>query len=131
MDLIPRDHFFHDAFDLFDTKAFKESNLMKTDIYEQDGIYHVAADLPGFSKENIQVEYQDGYLTIRALKEDSKEDDSKYIRRERYYGEISRSFYVGDIDEQDIKASFQDGILKIQFPKEKEIRKQNHTITID
>ena len=57
MDLIPRDHFFSDAFDLFDTRAWKDSNLMKTDIYEKDGKYHLEADLPGFDKDNIQVDY--------------------------------------------------------------------------
>lgn len=131
MDLIPRDHFFSDAFDLFDTRAWKDSNLMKTDIYEKDGKYHLEADLPGFDKDNIQVDYNDGYLTIHATKEDKVEENGKYIRRERHYGEVSRSFYVGDIDESDIKAKFKDGSLKITFPKEKEERKEKTSISID
>lgn len=131
MDLIPRNHFFDDAFDLFDTKGWKDTNMMKTDIYEKDGKYHLEADLPGFDKNNIHVDYKDGYLTIQASKEDNFEENNKYIRRERHYGEVSRSFYVGDIDEKEIKAKFKDGSLKITFPKENEERKQTTSIFID
>ena len=131
MDLIPRNHFFDDAFDLFDTKGWKDTNVMKTYIYEKDGKYHLEADLPGFDKNNIHVDYKDGYLTIQASKEDNFEENNKYIRRERHYGEVSRSFYVGDIDEKEIKAKFKDGSLKITFPKENEERKQTTSIFID
>ena len=131
MDLIPRNHFFDDAFDLFETKGWKDTNMMKTDIYEKDGKYHLEADLPGFDKNNIHVDYKDGYLTIQASKEDNFEENNKYIRRERHYGEVSRSFYVGDIDEKEIKAKFKDGSLKITFTKENEERKQTTSIFID
>ena len=131
MDLIPRNHFFDDAFDLFDTKGWKDTNVMKTDIYEKDGKYHLEADLPGFDKNNNHVDYKDVYLTIQASKEDNFEENNKYIRRERHYGEVSRSFYVGDIDEKEIKAKFKDGSLKITFPKENEERKQTTSIFID
>ena len=131
MDLIPRNHFFDDAFDLIETKGWKDTNMMKSDIYEKDGKYHLEADLPGFDKNNIHVDYKDGYLTIQASKEDNFEENNKYIRRERHYGEVSRSFYVGDIDEKEIKAKFKDGSLKITFPKENEERKQTTSIFID
>ena len=96
-------------------------NLMKTDVKEKDGNYEVAIDLPGFKKDEITAELKDGYLTISAAKgldKDEKDKEGKYIRRERYAGNMSRSFYVGDdVTEEDIKAKFEDGILKINVPK--------------
>ena len=96
-------------------------NLMKTDVKEKDGNYEVAIDLPGFKKDEITAELKDGYLTISAAKgldKDEKDKEGKYIRRERYAGNMSRSFYVGDdITEEDIKAEFKHGILKIFVPK--------------
>ena len=98
------------------------SQLMKTDVKETDKDYEVSIDLPGFKKEEISISLEDGNLTIQAAKgldEDEKEKKSgRYIRRERYAGSCARSFYVGDdITEEDIKAEFKHGILKIFVPK--------------
>ena len=100
-------------------------NLMKTDVKEKDGNYEVAIDLPGFKKDEITAELKDGYLTISAAKgldKDEKDKEGKYIRRERYSGACQRSYYVGeDITEEDIKAEFKHGILKLFVPK-KEVK---------
>ena len=97
-------------------------NLMKTDVQENDDSYLMEMDLPGFSKDEVKVSLKDGYLTIKAEKgldeEQKDEKASKYIRRERYAGSMSRSFYVGDINEADIKGEFKHGILKLTIPKE-------------
>ena len=100
-------------------------NLMKTDIKEMEDGYELEMDLPGFKKEEISISLEDGNLTIQAAKgldEDEKEKKSgRYIRRERYAGSCARSFYVGDdITEEDIKAEFKHGILKIFVPKKSE-----------
>ena len=97
-------------------------NMMKTDIREHEAGYELDIDLPGFKKDEIKASVSDGYLTISAAKgldKDEKEKDSgHYIRRERYAGACQRSFYVGDdITEEDIKAEFKHGILKIFVPK--------------
>ena len=121
MMLVPRRNF--DLFDdLFDDGFFtkKEKSLMKTDIRETKDKYIIDIDLPGFSKENINLSLNKGYLEISAKvdKEDNSNDDEKYVRRERFYGECSRGFYVGDeIKEEDIQAEFKNGILKIEVPK--------------
>ena len=98
-------------------------NLMKTDVQESDDSYLMEMDLPGFSKDDVKVSLKDGYLTIRAEKgldeEQKDEKSSKYIRRERYAGTCERSFYVGDgVKQEDIKAKFEDGTLKLFVPKE-------------
>ena len=121
---------FDDFFDFpfYDDKAEKKlyghhaANLMKTDIQEHDDGYTLEMDLPGFKKEEIQIELNNGYMTISAAKgldEDEKDKKSgKYIRRERYTGSCQRSFYVGeDVTEEDIKAEFKHGILKLFIPK--------------
>ena len=96
-------------------------SVMKTDIKESDAGYELEIDLPGYRKENVKAELKEGYLTISAesRQENSQKDDAgKYIRRERYYGTCSRSFYVGeDVTQEDIKAKFEDGILKVSVPK--------------
>ena len=97
-------------------------NLMKTDVQESDDSYLMEMDLPGFSKDDVKVSLKDGYLTIRAEKgldeEQKDEKSSKYIRRERYAGACSRSFYVGEgVTEEDIKAEFKHGILTLVVPK--------------
>lgn len=97
-------------------------NIMKTDIKEVDGGYELEIDLPGFAKDEVTAELKDGYLTISASKgldkDEQEKKTGKYIRRERYAGACQRSFYVGeDITEQDIKAEFKHGILKLFIPK--------------
>ena len=98
-----------------------ENNIMKTDIKEVDNGYELDIDLPGYKKDQINAQLKDGYLTISASKsldKDTKEKDGNYIRRERYSGSMSRSFYVGDgVKQEDIKAKFEDGILRLAIPK--------------
>ncbi len=130
MPSIFNDNVFDDFFDFpfYDDRAEKKlyghhaANLMKTDIQEHDDGYTLEMDLPGFKKEEIQIELNNGYMTISAAKgldEDTKDKKSgKYIRRERYTGSCQRSFYVGeDVTEEDIKAEFKHGILKLFVPK--------------
>ena len=96
-------------------------NIMKTDIREHDTGYELDVDLPGFKKDEINIELENGYLTISAAKgldKDEQDKKGKYIRKERYAGAMQRSFYVGDaVTEEDIKAKFEDGILKLSIPK--------------
>ena len=113
------------------------TNVMRTDVKETETGYELAIDLPGYKKEDVKAELKDGYMTIsvETKKENEQKDDkSKYVRRERYYGNCSRSFYVGkDIKQEDIRAKFEDGILKIAVPK-KDARPQveeNHYINIE
>lgn len=122
MMLIPRKNF--DLIDEFFKDPFfseNESKMMRTDIKENENNYELIIDLPGFSKEDIKMHIEDGYLIINAkTKEENEEKNEagKFVRRERYYGECSRSFYVGeDVSEEDIKASFRNGILNIEIPK--------------
>lgn len=95
--------------------------VMRTDVKENETGYELDIDLPGYKKEDVQAQLKDGYLTITAStknNDDQKDENGKYIRRERYYGTCSRSFYVGeDISQEDIKAKFEDGILRIGVPK--------------
>ena len=124
------DNLFDDFFEFpfFDDRAERKlyghnaKNIMKTDIKEHKDGYELEIDLPGFHKDEMQAELKDGYLTISAAKQlnqDEKEKESgKYIRRERYSGSCQRSFYVGDeITQEDIKAEFKHGILKLFVPK--------------
>ena len=113
------------------------SRMMKTDVKETDSGYELDVDLPGFKKEEIRLELENGYLTVSAskgLEKDEKNEEGKYIRRERYTGNVRRSFYVGEnLTEDDIKASFEDGILKLDLPK-KENKPQvetRHIVSID
>ena len=96
-------------------------HVMKTDVKETDVGYEVDIDLPGFKKDEISAKLDDGYLTISASKgldKDEKNKEGKYIRKERYAGAMSRSFYVGgDVTEEDIKAKYEDGILRLSIPK--------------
>ena len=96
-------------------------NIMKTDVRETDDTYELDIDLPGFKKEEVTAELKNGYMTISAAKgldKDEKDKEGRYIRKERYSGSCSRSFYVGeDITEEDIKASFEHGILTLFVPK--------------
>lgn len=124
MMLMPRRNDF-DLFDDFPFEGFlprKEKNLMKTDVRETKNGYIVDIDLPGYNKENISLSLNNGYLEVSAKQEKKNDsDDEKFVRRERFYGECSRSFYVGDdITEEDIEAEFKNGILRIDIPKKDE-----------
>ncbi len=92
-----------------------DTESMKADIYETEEEACIEIELPGYQKEEINIDYNNGYLTVNTFKETV---DRNYIHQERFYGEYSRSFYVGDINESKVKASFENGILKITYPKE-------------
>lgn len=119
-------------FDLLD-EVFKdpffthtESKVMRTDIKEYDDKYIIDVDLPGYEKENIKMSIEDGYLNVSATILNNKEEseEGKFVRRERYTGSCSRSFYVGEeLKSEDIKANFKNGILKIEIPKIEEDKK--------
>ncbi len=111
-------------------------NMMKTDVKETDSGYEVDVDLPGFKKDEIQLELNDGYLTISAekgLDKDEENEKKHYLRRERYAGGMSRSFYVGEgITEKDIHAKYEYGILKLSIPKEQpKAVPEKHLISIE
>lgn len=114
-----------------------QSAAMKTDVKELDNGYELHIDLPGVKKEDVKAELKDGYLTVSAShgsQNDEKDDEGRYIRRERYYGTASRSFYVGDqVKQEDIKAKFENGILKLMVPKavNKPEVEQNNYIAIE
>ena len=100
-------------------------SVMKTDVKETKDGFELDIDLPGYNKEDVKAQLKDGYLTINAEakseKDEKDEDGKKYIRRERYYGSCSRSFYVGDrVTEEDIKAKFENGILRVTVPKKED-----------
>ncbi len=116
------DDFFNDPFFTGNSRRQPDYSLMRTDIHDDGTSYHLNMELPGFKKEDIQAELKDGYLTISASHEDNKDEKDekgKLIRQERYSGSCKRSFYVGDaLKQEDIKASFENGVLSLQFPKE-------------
>lgn len=103
------------------------SNVMRTDIRESDTGYELDIDLPGYRKEDVKAELKEGYLTVSAQtsqNNDEQDSNGKYIRRERYCGTCSRSFYVGEeVTQEDIRARFEDGILKLQVPKKEVVPK--------
>ena len=115
------DDFFGEPFGGYD---YSESGLMTTDVKDTDKGYEVTMNMPGVKKEDVKAELKDGYLTVSAetnTKKDEKAEDGKYIRRERYSGSCSRSFYVGDgVNQEDIKAKFEDGTLKRSYRKKQQ-----------
>ena len=123
--------FFHNALSPFSTaKSFK------VDVKDLGSAYELTAELPGIKKENISLSYENSYLTIKVAKKEEKTVDDKekqsekYLRRERYYGEMQRSFYIDDIDEANVKAAYKDGILTVTLPKA--VKKETATaINID
>ena len=128
MMMIPRKRNDFDLFDeMFGMDPFferRDAKLMKTDIKEKGDKYIIDIDLPGYDKENIDLEIEDGYLKVSAKVDkniDESDEEEKYIHQERFYGECSRSFYIGkNIKEEDIKASFKKGILTLTIPKEEQ-----------
>ena len=101
------------------------ARVMKTDLKEHDEGYELKVDLPGFKKEQIELQLQNGYLTISAakgLEEEGKDKKGRLVHQERYTGSMTRSFYIGEIVRQeDVKAKFEDGVLTLDFPKEKPV----------
>lgn len=113
--MLPRKFYLDDIFDNLMEPAHRD---MKCDIYEKDGAYHIEADIPGLNKEDITIDHNNGYITIKATKEEKQDEETKnMIRKERFYGTMERKFYVGDVDEDNIEATFKNGVLKIKVPK--------------
>ena len=113
--------------DLFDLEITERGSC---DIYQEDGKYHLEMDLPGYKKEDIHLEVNKGSIIVSARREKKEEfkDGKKYVRRERSFGKVERSFYIGDIDEDNIKAEYKDGILKVVIPTKVESEKKMITI---
>ena len=125
MMMIPRKKNELDLFeDFFEDPFFerRDSKIMRTDIKEGDNEYIIEMDLPGYEKENILLEIENGYLKVTAkVNKDVDEGKGKYVHKERFYGECSRSFYIGEnISQEDVKASFKNGILSLTIPKEQQ-----------
>ena len=130
--LMPRRNSSFDLFDDFFKDDFfpkRDHMLMKTDIKELDNSYEIEMDLPGYSKENIDIELKDGYLIVSAQSKKEVDDKKgKYVHQERFYGHASRSFYVGDdIKKDDINAEFKNGILSLNVPKKEEEERKEAT----
>ena len=137
------DEFFDDGFPMIPMRSIRNplygknaKNLMKTDVRETDNTYELDVDLPGFKKDEVQLDLKDGYLTISAAKgldKDQEDKKGKYIRQERYAGACSRSFFVGEeIEPRDVSARFEDGILRVSLPKQvKKELPRNSTIAIE
>ena len=114
----------------FDDSFFKGDENIKSDIYEKDGRLVVEMEAPGYTKDDINISIDKGTLSISFEKEENEEENKKYLHRERKsYSKVSRSFYLGDIDEEDIDASFKNGVLVVSAPKKKEIETKK-TISI-
>ena len=129
MMMVPRRIDFDLIGDLFDDSFFhkNESKLMKTDIKELDDKYVIDVDLPGYNKEDIKISVENGYLVINAStnEEKNEEEKGKVIKKERYYGQCSRSFYISDdLTVEDIKASYKNGTLSLEVPKKDEQEKE-------
>lgn len=120
MKIVPRNYFLDDVFDDFMENEKPHHNPMKCDVYEKDGKYNIEVDIPGYNKDEVNIEAKDGYLTVSAEKkiENKQEDkEKKYFYHERRYGKVERSFYIGDMDTDKISAKMENGILKINIPK--------------
>ena len=105
--------------DFFNGNSTNQNSLLRTDIKEKDGMYELDMEVPGIKKEDIQIELSQGYLKISATRKEESDESGKYVRKERFIGTCSRSFYVGDgYKQEDIKASFDNGQLKVTLPTE-------------
>ena len=128
--MLPSRIFFDNFLDDIDSKKFDK--MMKCDIYEEDNMYHVLVEVPGFKKEDIKIEFENGYLKIIAENSQEENEDKKYLRKERTsMTRCERSFYFGELNEDLIKAEFKDGILNISVPKDKREEVVKKIINID
>ena len=110
-----------------------EYSLMKTDIVENDNGYDLIMEVPGFDKNDIDISVENGYLTVSAKceKDNTEESEGRYVRRERVFGNASRSFYIGDVPQESIKAVYSKGILTVTVPKEEKKLPEKHQIVIE
>ena len=128
--MLPSRIFFDNFLDDIDSKKFDK--MMKCDIYEEDNMYHVLVEVPGFKKEDIKIEFENGYLEVIAENSQEENEDKKYLRKERTsMTRCERSFYFGELNEDLIKAEFKDGILNISVPKDKSEEVVKKIINID
>ena len=120
MSLLPSRFYLDDFFDDFPTMPRMPKMDMKCDVYEKKGNIHIDMDVPGYNKEDIKIDVEDGILTIEATmnEEHNEDEDKNFIRRERITGSFKRQFNIGNIKENEINAKFNNGVLKISFPKE-------------
>ena len=121
--MLPSRMFYDSLFDDFEMKG------MEADVYLKDGKYHIEIDIPGYNKEDIKIESHKGTITIKAEHEEKEDnEEKKYIRHERKYKKLERSFYLGDIDEDQIHAEFKNGTLHLVVPEKAEVTKRQITI---
>ena len=114
----------------FDDNFFKGEENIKSDVYEKDGKLFIEMEAPGYNKDDMNISFDKGELTVSFEKEDEEEENKKYLHRERKsYSRVTRTFYLGDVSEDDIDASFKNGVLVISAPKKKEIETKK-TISI-
>lgn len=129
------DEFFDKFFNYPYAKMGRNLQKMKTDIVETKDRFEIKIDIPGYEKNDIKVHVGDNYLTVYVNKEEeettTEPKDGRYIYRERYIGTASRSFYIGNVKEEDIKANYKNGTLTLDFPKESKVEKENAWIKID
>lgn len=130
LDLFEDEPFFTSLFNNFRNES---SKLLNTDIKEKENEFVIMVDVPGFEKKDIKITLEQEYLTITATSpKEEKNENEKFLRKERFYGTCSRSYYVGDIKQEDIKASFNNGVLSIFVPKQNYRKKEEKTyIQID
>jgi len=125
------DNFFDEDFTMpmpFEKMGFS----FKVDMKETDTSYVVEADLPGVAKEDVDIDYKNNYLTIKAKREEKIEEKKEnFVRKERKYGEFKRMFYVDNVDEENIKATFTDGVLKVELPKTEKAKIETKRIVIE
>ena len=129
MSLLPEKFYLDDFFDDFVPMPKMPKNEMKCDIYEKENKYYVEMDLPGFKKDEIKIECNKGNLVISAEKcekDDEEDNERNYLRRERVYNKYSRSFYLGDVAEEEISAKFSDGTLTVVVPKKQEVETKKY-----
>ncbi len=128
------DGWFDDFMPMFSRKEMKEFNsIMKTDVKETEKDFILDVDLPGFKKEDVNLNLENGYLTISAKREHKVDNENRkenFVRRERSFGQFSRSFYVGDVEQDEIEAHLENGILTIKLPKEEEKKAKSNRIEI-
>jgi HSP20 family molecular chaperone IbpA len=129
VNILPKNFFLDDILD--DILTIRDNNSLKCDIYEQGDKYYIEMDANGFKKEDLNIECDKGYLNITIAKKEEKKDEGRtYIRKERYSQECKRSFYVGEVDPDNIKAEFIDGLLKVSISKT-EMQKSKKNIEVE
>ena len=127
--MMPRNNYtVNDYFNKFENPGTGNNSYMRADIIDKGDKYYIVIDVPGVSRNNLFIDYENGYLNIKAIKVDTT--GISYVRRERFIGEIRRSFYIGFKRYDDIKASYKDGVLEVSFPKQELPKKDSRNINI-